>query len=304
MFVALRFGAATSSGFSMEGQPALLAISLTSVAVFLYYWFFEGLFGATLGKMITGIKVTDMSGGACGLRRSLFRNLLRIVDALAVYLVGFLVARFSKHRQRVGDHVAGTLVVNRKPSSKVVLIAGIVVWVAVIAGCIFFAWRIHKVAGSYATSVTLQSPQTGPAITPGQNVVPAAGELRIVNIAFIQAKNGPLRADTPFRPGEVLHLIYDLAGFSTDSQGQANLQIDVTVLDPENQTVRHYNNSLNQKLATTPAGGYLYFNIADFAIPGTYSVSIKAHDIVKKHPGTICRLLQSGGACPDCFDPA
>jgi uncharacterized RDD family membrane protein YckC len=82
------------------------------VAAALYYILLEGLFGRTLGKLITGIRVVDpATGGAPGLGRALVRTLLRIIDGLIGYLVGFLVVLGSRNRRRLGDMAAGTLVV-------------------------------------------------------------------------------------------------------------------------------------------------------------------------------------------------
>jgi len=50
MFVASKLGGVTAKGFSMEGKPAIITIGLTIIFGFLYYWIFEGFFGATLGN--------------------------------------------------------------------------------------------------------------------------------------------------------------------------------------------------------------------------------------------------------------
>ncbi|MEW6186314.1 MAG: RDD family protein, partial [Thermodesulfobacteriota bacterium] len=117
MAVASRWGGMTQSGFSITGPPALIALGLTAAFFFFYHWFFEGLLGATLGKLMTGIKVKDLSGGPCSLSQSFLRNLLRIIDGIALYLIGFLIAVFSKRRQRLGDHLAKTVVVETAPGA-------------------------------------------------------------------------------------------------------------------------------------------------------------------------------------------
>jgi uncharacterized RDD family membrane protein YckC len=149
MLVARRLGGVTGSGFSMEGKPALLAIALTMLVGAVYYWLFEGLFGATIGKAILGIGVRRVDGGRCGLGRSLVRNLLRVIDALAVYLVGFLVAIFSKSRQRIGDHAAGTVVV-ACPAGKGARALMVLLWLGLLAGGIVGAWWLHPGAAGFA----------------------------------------------------------------------------------------------------------------------------------------------------------
>jgi uncharacterized RDD family membrane protein YckC len=51
--------------------------------------------------------------GGLRVSQSLVRNVLRIIDAIGVYLVGFLIAIFSRLKQRLGDHVAKTVVVQK-----------------------------------------------------------------------------------------------------------------------------------------------------------------------------------------------
>jgi uncharacterized RDD family membrane protein YckC len=91
-----------------------------------YFTVLEGLFGVTVGKLIMGLRVTDMQGQRASLRAVLLRNLLRLIDMLPLiginfggdgtfnipYLVGGIVALCSPYRQRLGDHVAHTLVVD------------------------------------------------------------------------------------------------------------------------------------------------------------------------------------------------
>jgi uncharacterized RDD family membrane protein YckC len=86
------------------------AMSLFVAAV--YYVVAEGLFGRTPGKHITGVRVIQMESGAVpGPGRAFLRTLLRLVDGLGGYLVGFIVVMVSRRRQRLGDMVAKTLVI-------------------------------------------------------------------------------------------------------------------------------------------------------------------------------------------------
>jgi uncharacterized RDD family membrane protein YckC len=76
-----------------------------------YYVLCEAATGATLGKRMVGIRVVDEDGDRLTLGASIVRNLLRLVDALFFYLVGFLFAVTSKRGQRLGDRAAHTIVV-------------------------------------------------------------------------------------------------------------------------------------------------------------------------------------------------
>lgn len=71
----------------------------------------ESIVGATLGKLAMNVRVVRTDGGVAGMAASVIRNLLRIVDGLAGYLVGWVAALLSPGRQRIGDRAAGTLVI-------------------------------------------------------------------------------------------------------------------------------------------------------------------------------------------------
>lgn len=72
-------------------------------------WF---LSGQSVGKKLFGLRVVRDGGYAVSFSASLIRNVMRVVDMLpGVYLVGLLSVTLSKERRRLGDFVAGTLVV-------------------------------------------------------------------------------------------------------------------------------------------------------------------------------------------------
>lgn len=81
-----------------------------------YYIALEALFGATVGKWASGLRVVDRSGRQRpSLWQAVVRNLLRVVDGLpSAYLLGAGIALGSSMRQRLGDHLAGTLVLERE----------------------------------------------------------------------------------------------------------------------------------------------------------------------------------------------
>ncbi|MGA7413341.1 MAG: RDD family protein [Bryobacteraceae bacterium] len=80
-----------------------------------YFWK-----GQTLGKWMLGLRVMDMTGLELQFSQVVIRNLLRIFDQLpACGLVGGVAMLVSKHRQRLGDLAAGTVVVrDRRPEPK------------------------------------------------------------------------------------------------------------------------------------------------------------------------------------------
>jgi uncharacterized RDD family membrane protein YckC len=79
-----------------------------------YFIVLEGAFGATLGKVVLGIRVRRPDGSRIGFGAAAIRNLARIVDAFPYvipYLVGGLAANSSDTKQRFGDRWAQTVVV-------------------------------------------------------------------------------------------------------------------------------------------------------------------------------------------------
>lgn len=79
-----------------------------------YFMILEGLFAATPGKALIGLRVATLEGHRPGWRAVLLRNLLRPIDAFpGFYLIGGIAASSSPLRQRLGDRVAETTVVYR-----------------------------------------------------------------------------------------------------------------------------------------------------------------------------------------------
>jgi uncharacterized RDD family membrane protein YckC len=104
------------------GTPGESSALLTLLAGFLllqfviewgYFLFFElAMGGSSLGKRALGLRVLRDGGRPLGLRESLVRNALRVVDMLpANYLVGLVAMVVSPEGKRLGDIAAGTVVV-------------------------------------------------------------------------------------------------------------------------------------------------------------------------------------------------
>lgn len=98
-----------SADVTVDGGARLALLALWIA----YYTVCEALTGMTLGKRMVGIRVASEFEEHLGLGAVALRNLLRLVDGLFFYLVGALFVLFSSRSQRLGDHVAGTLVVRR-----------------------------------------------------------------------------------------------------------------------------------------------------------------------------------------------
>ncbi len=93
-------------------------VALVILIPFLLHWgyfaLFEGLWrGQTPGKRVAKIRVIQQSGRAITMFESLARNLVRAIDFLpTLYVVGTISIFATSRNQRLGDLVAGTLVVH------------------------------------------------------------------------------------------------------------------------------------------------------------------------------------------------
>ena len=78
-----------------------------------YYAIFEVLWnGQTPGKRYVGIRVIKDSGRPLTAGETIGRNLMRIIDQLPLfYAVGILVALFNSQHKRLGDLLAGSILV-------------------------------------------------------------------------------------------------------------------------------------------------------------------------------------------------
>jgi uncharacterized RDD family membrane protein YckC len=83
-----------------------------------YFALFEGLWhGQTPGKRVVKIRVIQQSGRAITMFESLSRNFVRAIDLLPTfYVVGTISIFVTKRHQRLGDLVAGTLVIHEAQS--------------------------------------------------------------------------------------------------------------------------------------------------------------------------------------------
>ena len=92
----------------LTGIPGMLLI----IGVAAYWIVPEWLAGATFGKWCFDLRVATLNGGKISFSQSVKRNVLRLVDFFPWYLTGFIAAKLSPQRQRLGDLWARTIVVS------------------------------------------------------------------------------------------------------------------------------------------------------------------------------------------------
>ncbi|MDX1583841.1 MAG: RDD family protein [Thermoanaerobaculia bacterium] len=69
----------------------------------------DGWKGRSIGKLIMGLELRHVSGQPPGYLASMLRNLVLLVPVLNLIEIGFLF--FSRGARRLGDRIAGTVVV-------------------------------------------------------------------------------------------------------------------------------------------------------------------------------------------------
>jgi uncharacterized RDD family membrane protein YckC len=103
-------GGTSNSPDGVEFQLNGLAALALFASWFVYFVAFEATLGATIGKLLFGVRVRTSNGERIGLIAALIRNLLRVVD-VCIAPIGLLLMLISPRHQRLGDHAAGTVVV-------------------------------------------------------------------------------------------------------------------------------------------------------------------------------------------------
>ncbi|MGA7137493.1 MAG: RDD family protein [Terriglobales bacterium] len=115
--VSIIFGGLGLAGM-MSGLPhrgiGLLGGGVTLVALFFGSWLYEALmesssYQATLGKMIFGMKVTDLYGNRISFGRATGRHFAKILSGM-ILCIGFIMVGLTERKQGLHDLLAGTLV--------------------------------------------------------------------------------------------------------------------------------------------------------------------------------------------------
>lgn len=120
-FLLFLLAAVTGLGFGFWGKlPLQWAIALVILAIFAiyagYFAFFEAVWnGQTPGKRFAQIRVMKDDGRPISVYDAVTRNLLRAIDSLPfAYGIAVISVILSKKNKRLGDFVAGTVVVHER----------------------------------------------------------------------------------------------------------------------------------------------------------------------------------------------
>jgi len=112
-YFVLKDGSFLESPFQYFGL-LFFSLMVMFLGKFLYHSLLEGLWGKTVGKKICGIIVLKEDFSKCTVGRGFLRNLMWVVDGFFYYLVAAVAMAGTIKWQRLGDLVAGTVVVRDK----------------------------------------------------------------------------------------------------------------------------------------------------------------------------------------------
>jgi uncharacterized RDD family membrane protein YckC len=116
--VILAIGLAFAFAGKIFSEPPKWVLAIVIFAFFIINWGYYALFeifwkGQTPGKRWAGIRVIKDSGRPINVFESISRNLVRVVDWFpGLYGVGVVTMLLNTKHRRLGDFVAGTLVVH------------------------------------------------------------------------------------------------------------------------------------------------------------------------------------------------
>jgi uncharacterized RDD family membrane protein YckC len=310
MGLAPRLGGLTSEGFNLEGWPAVVIIAISAVVFLAYHVCLEWWFGATLGKFVAGARITGVDGGRLDFRRSLIRNLLRVIDAVPIYLVAAILVLVTKKRQRLGDIVART-VVTRRDYPGLGRVAALLVLIVLPVAAIAGTWSLRAPAsgestGPAATTATTTTATTtsgspasasgstsdstasasgatgGAAVSTdqGARMAPVTdGPLTLDNVRAAEGPDGPDRPSASYKPGDSATLRFDVSGFDT-SPGKGQVRIRFSARDPFDVVIVKPVESIQEQPADkTPFKGWARISLPEYAWPGKYHIDLTVVDL-------------------------
>ena|SRR6266571_3714030 len=102
---------------AIRSDNAILSGTTLCLTYLLYFFVFELLWSRTPGKFFQGLMVRDIDGGQSNSKQILIRTIARILEANPILLGGIpagIAIISSTEKQRIGDMLAGTVVVSRQ----------------------------------------------------------------------------------------------------------------------------------------------------------------------------------------------
>jgi uncharacterized RDD family membrane protein YckC len=74
--------------------------------------------GRTVGKVVMGVRVVTREGAPARFRHAAIRGVLAVIEVFALPFIAVLTTAFSPANQRVGDAMAGTIVIRQRSAAR------------------------------------------------------------------------------------------------------------------------------------------------------------------------------------------
>ncbi|MFH1873669.1 MAG: RDD family protein [Pseudomonadota bacterium] len=211
-----------------EPLASMILVVLLPVFMILFFALQEGLTGTTVGKLLFGYTICLEQGPGVDFSSALMRTIARVLDT---NFFGFLSILISVRKQRLGDLLAGTLVIKIPRQLKGLI--GAVITLVVIA-MLFFAGQENR--NNYLSSsfrinfLPALSYHTGGVSKLGGTTTKS---LSISNFEFAVNDPNQIRKPAVFKQGEEVYLVFDVIGYEIEG-GKAWVQEDLQVRYPDN----------------------------------------------------------------------
>ncbi len=143
--VILQEAAVIGPGWQRRLGGARLGLFMASlVGNLFYHTLCEGICGASLGKLICGLRVVTEDLAPCSIKQAFIRSCAYFIDSLFFGIVGYLEMNKTLKEQRHGDHWAKTLVVRRRLVPDAAKASPVRMLFGIAAGS--FAWSLFLIA--------------------------------------------------------------------------------------------------------------------------------------------------------------
>ena len=96
-------------GMFIPGHMPFLNMSVSSIALFLYWSYTEGTTGQSIGKKVMKIKVTDLGGEPIDMSTSMYQAFGKAFLLPLDAIIGLIA--YQDKEQRLFNHLSGTIVV-------------------------------------------------------------------------------------------------------------------------------------------------------------------------------------------------
>jgi uncharacterized RDD family membrane protein YckC len=116
--------AVTGLGLGLSEGPYAIILMALLILIVAGYVFYDLLFeifmnGQSIGKKLMKIKVISLDGGQASMGQYMIRWLFRLVDfSLSAGLGGLICVAVTDKKQRIGDIVAGTILIKTVPRTE------------------------------------------------------------------------------------------------------------------------------------------------------------------------------------------